>query len=118
VKKRVKISVRGAAPNEFKRVAWAGHIVAGTDCTMAVTKAAVGYPAKPGTRWTPTHLPTGYTSRWLETDNFSKAVKNAKRLYALLLKHEMPVKDPKMHEHFTPALKNEAAKKFKPKWAL
>jgi hypothetical protein len=116
VKKRIRISVRGDRPFEIKRIQWDGHIVAGTDGTMAVTREARGSPVKPGKWWTPTHVPTGNTVHWLVTKDFSRAVKNAKRLHALFVKHGMPVKSPKLGDHFTQALKDEAHKKLKPKW--
>jgi hypothetical protein len=117
VKKRIKISVRGDKPYEWKRIPWDGHIVAGTEGTMAVTREAYGSPVKPGRWWTPTHVPTGYTVHWLVTKDFSRAVRSAKRLHALFVKHDMPVKSPSMGDHFTQALKDEAHKKLKPKWA-
>lgn len=113
MKKRVKIAVREGFG--YERIPWEGHIVAGTDGTMAVTRKA-DHNLKPMRLWTPTHLPTGYTTQWMETKSFSRAVKNAKRLHKFLVKHKMPIKDPKMHLHFTAALRDDA-QKFKPKWA-
>lgn len=107
----VKIMIRDPITGAEKRVKWKGHIVGGTDGRMAVTKEALGHgKLREGVYYTPTHIPTGYTARKLATTNFRECIQNAKRLYAVLLKHRMPVESKNMYAHFTDALKKDAQK--------
>lgn len=107
----VKITVRNPLTGAERRVKWRGHIVGGTNKHMAVTKEAVGWgKLREGCRYVPTHLPTGYTTHRLATTDFRECIRNAKRLYAFLLKHRMPVESKNMHAHFTDALKKDAPK--------
>lgn len=85
----IKIQIRDWQ-GVIKMIPWRGHIVAGTEKTFAVTRAAdfVDREVQPSTGWwTVTHIPTGRRHHLTERKKFSAAMKAARRMHKIFAKH-------------------------------